>query len=235
MTSGAIRGSTLPSRVSSGHSADGSLLASALCTATWRIFGVKSVDVDARRPAAARASASPIRSSSQARSAAQSAGLTSARRRRLGKQRVAQPDMRPARGQRRIHPPHQRSPGTCRSPRPTAARQARSRRDRASRPARGSRRASSGYSTGGAGSRPASARRVPRAQSTISTAPRLATALRSAPGVARSCWRGVGRSRARAPARARRSRAAGSIPAGPAPAPAAPARPAQRAPPISDA
>ena len=47
------------------------------CTATCDHLRREAVGVDARRPASARASASPMRSSSQARSAAQSTGLTS--------------------------------------------------------------------------------------------------------------------------------------------------------------
>ena len=59
-----------------GTAPAGSALASALCTPTWNILGVKrSTSTPATSIRAA--SASPIRSSSQARSAAQSTGLTS--------------------------------------------------------------------------------------------------------------------------------------------------------------
>ena len=69
-------GSSWPIPSSSGHSAGGSALASALCTATCVIFGVKrSVSTPATSIRAA--SASPIRSSNQARSATQSTGFTS--------------------------------------------------------------------------------------------------------------------------------------------------------------
>ncbi len=61
---------------SSGHSAGGSALASALWTPTCTIFGVnRSVSTPATSIRAP--SASPMRSSSQARSATQSAGWTS--------------------------------------------------------------------------------------------------------------------------------------------------------------
>src|SRR6476620_4375318 len=59
-----------------GHSAGGSAFASALCTATCTIFGV-NLSVLTPATSIRPASASPIRSSSQARSAAQSTGLTS--------------------------------------------------------------------------------------------------------------------------------------------------------------
>ena len=99
-------GSYLRMPSSIGHSAAGSALASALCTPTWTILGVKrSVSTPATSMRAA--SASPSRSSSQARSATQSTGLTPRGARTLASKRVAQRDMRPARRDRRIHPPHQ--------------------------------------------------------------------------------------------------------------------------------
>jgi len=60
----------------SGHSAGGSALASALCRATCTIFGVKR-SVSIPETSIRAASASPIRSSSQARLAVQSTGLMS--------------------------------------------------------------------------------------------------------------------------------------------------------------
>ncbi len=75
-TSSRMRGSCRRIPSSIGHSAGGSALASALCTATWTILGVKrSVSTPATSIRAA--SASPIRNSSQARSATQSTGFTS--------------------------------------------------------------------------------------------------------------------------------------------------------------
>ena len=113
-------GSTLRMPSSSGHSAGGSALASALCTATWTIFGVKrSVSTPATSIRAA--SASPIRSSSQARSATQSTGIDV--RRRVRPWRAARRAARYAPSATRAACPSAASgsTGTRRSRRPTAS------------------------------------------------------------------------------------------------------------------
>jgi len=144
-TSAETRGSSLPSDDSSGHIADGSLLASADCRATWLIFGVKRL-LSTLAISSLAASASPIRSNSHARSAAQSAGSTSAGLYALANRALRRPmcAQREASGAsiRRINissdlplaPPHGASP----RPSPTGS----------SAPARlGSRLANFGYST----------------------------------------------------------------------------------------
>src|SRR4029079_3643672 len=74
-TSERTAGSYLRIPSSSGQSAEGSELASALWTATWTIFGVKRSASTAAMSSRA-ASASPKRNRSQARSATQSTGFT---------------------------------------------------------------------------------------------------------------------------------------------------------------
>ena len=66
---------TSPRLLRSGHKAAGSAPAKALCAAIWVSFGVKSATSTSDTSILA-ASASPIRSSSHARSATQSAGWT---------------------------------------------------------------------------------------------------------------------------------------------------------------
>ena len=104
--------------------------------ATWTILGVKR-SVSTLATSSRAASASPSRSSSQARSATQSAGWTSAGAGGLREQRVAQPDLRPARRERRRRCGAAGPTGTCRcrAPRPRA--EAERRRVAASRPAPG--------------------------------------------------------------------------------------------------
>ena len=92
-----------------------------------------------------------MRSSSQARSATQSTGLTPSGACSLGKQGIAQRDMRPARRDRRVHAAHQgRQEGTAGAA-PRIVGEPRVAPGRAAPTVHGSRRAQPGYSTGGGG------------------------------------------------------------------------------------